>query len=161
MREIRSFFVCSLALFTLVFAMTTLAEPSEPRVVAALDDVTISAKDLKTLHYMQNAHGQLDEWSLRLLARLERGIGPRAHEPILDGRADLQVKKIAVTYALYAKTPELAATLQELADAHGDRLVALQRMVSEGPDRGAYERLDQPVQEIVTALRNWSKKHEN
>ncbi len=30
--------------------------------LASLQATEITARDLKALHYMQNAHGQLDEW---------------------------------------------------------------------------------------------------
>ena len=114
----------------------------------------IDARDLKTLHYMENAHGQLEEWSLRLLSRLELGRGPRDSDPILDGRADLQVKKLAITYASYTKNPQLADALRRLAAAHGQRLAALQSMVAEGPDRERYLALDREVQLIAQQLRS-------
>lgn len=136
------------------------AAAPDQHALASLSGVTITARDLKTLHYMENAHGQLEEWSRRLLSRLEQGMGPREKDPILDGRADLQVQKIAVTYAGYTKTPQLAVTLRQLADAHAKRLAALQRMVDAGADRTRYDSLDAPVQRVVAALNRWSQRHE-
>lgn len=126
-----------------------------------LGAVTITSRDLKTLHYMENAHGQLEEWSRRLLSRLQRGSGPRDQDPILDGRADLQVKKIEVTYAGYTHTPELAEVLRRLAAAHLERLQALQRMVRTGADREQFNELDAPIQQLVGLMQSWSKQHEH
>ncbi len=132
--------------------------PRQPSTAATLDAVAIDARDLKTLHYMENAHGQLEEWSLRLLSRLENGLGPRDDDPILNGRADLQVQKIAITYAGYTRTAPLGARLRDLAEAHQARLDALKRMVAAGPDRSVYENHDAPVQAHVQTLRQWSQK---
>lgn len=126
--------------------------------VTALNAKTITARDLKTLHYMENAHGQLEEWSKRLLSRLENGMGPRGKDPVLDGRADLQVQKIAITYASYTHNDALSDTLRYLAQAHRARLSALQSMVDAGPDRQRFEMLSTPVTELITELRTWSEK---
>lgn len=126
--------------------------------VAALNARPIDARDLKTLHYLENAHGQLEEWSKRLLSRLENGMGPRTKDPVLDGRADLQVQKIQITYASYTKNHALSQSLQHLAQAHRDRLTALQAMVDSGADRNQFDALSTPVNELITDLRTWSKK---
>lgn len=126
--------------------------------VASLKATDITARDLKTLHYVQNAHGQLDEWSFRLLARLQRGDGPRKRDPVFDGRADLQVKKIAVTYAGYTHSEPLRRTLIALVDAHERRLRALQAMLASEVDAEAFKQLDAPVQELFTALHEWSEQ---
>ncbi|NNF15093.1 MAG: hypothetical protein HKN70_00025 [Gammaproteobacteria bacterium] len=126
--------------------------------VAALHAKTINARDLKTLHYMENAHGQLEEWSNRLLSRLENGMGPRGKDPVLDGRADLQVQKIAITYASYTHNDALSETLRHVAQAHRTRLTALQSMVDAGPDRQQFELLSDSVNELITELRTWSEK---
>ncbi len=126
--------------------------------LASLQATEITARDLKALHYMQNAHGQLDEWSFRLLSRLQNGQGPRERDPIFDGRADLQVKKIAVTYAGYTHSEPLRQTLIALADAHEKRLRALQAMTVNEVDAETFNKLNAPVRELVTALREWSEQ---
>lgn len=126
--------------------------------VAALNARPIDARDLKTLHYMENAHGQLEEWTGRLLSRLENGMGPRDKDPVLDGRADLQVQKIAITYASYTTNDALSHALKDLAHAHRIRLTALQTMVETGADRNQIEGLSTPVTELISELRTWSKK---
>ena len=126
--------------------------------LALLNTTEINARDLKTLHYVQNAHGQLDEWSFRLLSRLHTGQGPREKDPILDGRADLQVKKIAVTYAGYTHSPALKEMLAALAGAHEKRLRVLQAMTVSDVDPEKFKKLNAPVQELVAALREWSEK---
>ncbi|NNF52004.1 MAG: hypothetical protein HKN59_06170 [Gammaproteobacteria bacterium] len=126
--------------------------------LASLNATELTARDIKTLHYVQNAHGQLDEWSFRLLSRLKKGQGPREREPILDGRADLQVQKIAVTYAGYTHTDALKETLAALADAHEKRLRVLQAMTVSDVDAERFKKLNAPVQELVAALREWSEK---
>lgn len=126
--------------------------------VASLQATEITARDLKTLHYVQNAHGQLDEWSLRLLSRLYKGEGPRERDPILDGRADLQVRKIAVTYAGYTHSEPLRTTLLALAEAHEKRLRVLQAMTISEFDAGKFSKLNAPVQELVAALQKWSEQ---
>ncbi len=130
--------------------------PSET--VAALNARPIDARDLKTLHYLENAHGQLEEWTSRLLSRLENGMGPRDKDPVLDGRADLQVQKIAITYASYTTNDALSHALKHLAQAHRIRLTALQTMVETGADRNQFEELSTPVTELISELRTWSKK---
>lgn len=134
------------------------SSPSRDALAQALDATTISARDLKTLHYLQNAHGQLEEWSLRLLARLEQGLGPRSNEPIVNGRADLQVQKIAVTYAGYTQNPALSHALRAVADAHKKRLDGLKSMLQGGVSRTTYQELDAPVQSLVATLQSWSEK---
>lgn len=124
---------------------------------SVLVEQPVNARDLKALHYMENAHGQLEEWSLRLLSRIELGMGPREREPILDGRAVLQVRKIAVTYSGFTRTPALAEALEKLAAAHKARLGAVQAMVETGVNRNLYEQLDSEVQDLVGQLRTWSK----
>lgn len=126
--------------------------------LAELNATEITARDLKTLHYMQNAHGQLDEWSFRLISRLRKGEGPRARDPIFDGRADLQVKKIAVTYAGYTHSEPLRQSLIALADAHEKRLRALQAMAASDVDINSFEKLNAPVQQLVAALLEWSER---
>ncbi len=126
--------------------------------LASLNATEITARDLKALHYVQNAHGQLDEWSFRLLSRLHKGQGPRSNDPILDGRADLQVQKIAVTYAGYTHSEPLRRTLLALADAHEKRLRVLQAMSVSEADTESFKKLNAPVQELVAALRLWSEQ---
>ena len=126
--------------------------------LAALDATAIDAKALKTLGYVQNAHGQLDEWSLRLMARMGRGLGPRERDPILDGRADLQVKKIAVTYAGYTDNAALADVLAALATAHGRRLAAVTSMVGNGTDPETFAALNVPIERIRAHLAHWSEQ---
>lgn len=126
--------------------------------LASLNATDITARDLKALHYVQNAHGQLDEWSFRLLSRLHTGQGPRANDPIFDGRADLQVRKIAVTYAGYTKSEPLRRTLIALAGAHEKRLRVLQAMSVSGSDPETFKKLNVPVQELVAELRKWSEQ---
>lgn len=126
--------------------------------LASLNSTQINARDLKALHYVQNAHGQLDEWSFRLLSRLQTGEGPRERDPIFDGRADLQVQKIAVTYAGYTHSAPLRNTLTALADAHEKRLRVLQAMSVSEVDAEKFKKLNAPVQELVAALREWSEK---
>lgn len=117
----------------------------------------LTGRDLKAIHYVENAHGQLEEWSERLLARLERGLGPRDPEPILDGRADLQTAKIRVTYAGYVDSPRLAALFRALAAAHVERLEAVRARLAgaDGSDGAAYRELDARVAELITRIRNW------
>lgn len=134
------------------------ATEAEPAILASLNATELTARDIKTLHYVQNAHGQLDEWSFRLLSRLHTGQGPREREPILDGRADLQVQKIAVTYAGYTHSDALKETLSALADAHEKRLRVLQAMTVSEVDSEKFKKLNAPVQELVAALREWSEK---
>lgn len=126
--------------------------------VASLNATEITARDLKALHYVQNAHGQLDEWSFRLLSRLHSGEGPRANDPIFDGRADLQVQKIAVTYAGYTKSEPLRRALIALAGAHEKRLRVLQAMSVSEADPETFKKLNAPVQELVAELRKWSEQ---
>lgn len=126
--------------------------------LASLNATAITARDIKTLHYVQNAHGQLDEWSFRLLSRLHSGQGPREGDPIFDGRADLQVQKIAVTYAGYTRSAPLRNTLTALADAHEKRLRVLQAMTLSEVDAEKFRKLNAPVQELVAALRKWSEQ---
>ncbi|NND61085.1 MAG: hypothetical protein HKN49_12540 [Gammaproteobacteria bacterium] len=126
--------------------------------LASLNATEITARDLKALHYVQNAHGQLNEWSFRLLSRLHSGQGPRSNDPIFDGRADLQVKKIGVTYAGYTHSEPLRRTLAALAEAHAKRLRVLQAMSVSDVDAKSFKKLNAPVQELVTALREWSEK---
>lgn len=123
---------------------------------AALESAHINARDLKTLHYVENAHGQLEEWSGRLFARLKNGLGPREPDPMLDGRADLQVQKISVTYAGYTHTEPLARLLRELADAEQRRVDAVRKMIDEGPNEAAWAAVNAPVQHIVNFIRDWS-----
>lgn len=134
------------------------AADGETTVVASLGATAITSRDLKTLHYVQNAHGQLEEWSFRLLSRLQKGEGPRQRDPIFDGRADLQVQKIAVTYAGYTHSEPLRETLIALADAHEKRLRVLQAMTVSEVDANTFKKLNAPVQELVAALREWSEQ---
>lgn len=125
---------------------------------AQLSVEPVTARDLKTLQYMENAHGQLEEWTSRLFARLKRDLGPRQGEPVLDGRADLQVQKISVTYAGYTHNDALARLLRELADAEQRRVDTVRRMIREGPDEAAWAAADAPVQQIVKFIRDWSER---
>ena len=159
--------MCSTLLLSGLFCISANAATSHPTVgnsansadtVAALNELAIDARDLKTLHYLENAHGQLEEWSNRLLSRLENGMGPRNKEPVLDGRADLQVQKIAITYASYTKNDVLSQALQHLAQAHRTRLTALQTMVETGANRNEFDELSTPVIQLINELRTWSKK---
>lgn len=127
-------------------------------VLAELSAAEITAKDVKTLHYVENAHGQLDEFCARLLHRLDRGLGPRESDPVLDGRADLQVKKISVTYAGYTKTKPLANALAQLADAHQRRLDYVKTTLDGEVDWQRYAELNEPVQALMNELRKWSNK---
>lgn len=130
--------------------------PEDP--CAALHATTIDARDLKTLQYVENAHGQLEEWASRLYARLNNDMGPRARDPVLDGRADLQVDKLRVTYAGYTHNDALARVLRKLAVAEKRRLDTVRAMIETGPDDDAWSAVDAPVQEIVAAIRNWSER---
>ena len=124
----------------------------------ALTDKRISARDLKTLDYVENAHGQLEEWTGRLYHRLENGLGPREHDPLLDGRADLQVQKISVTYAGYTHNAALADVLHELSAAEQKRLDAVRRMIDDGIDEKAWRDLSEPVHRYMTFLREWREQ---
>ena len=118
-------------------------------------DAAITARDLKAIHYVENAHGQLEEFHLRLSSRLREGLGPRPADPVLDGRADLQAQKIRITYAGYAEDPRLKAALRELADAHQRRLEALRaRLAGHAADTEDTE-LDERIRELARQIRNW------
>lgn len=154
-----------------VSAGAAAAPPPEP--------TSIHPYDLKLIGYVENAHGQLDEFVARLLARLERDLGPREREPITDGRADLQVAKIRVTYAGRTKSPELAALFHQLADAHEARLARVRERLAAatgpaqpvGPPAGqaasaapavapdlaslSDDELDARVAHLISRVRNW------
>jgi len=146
----------------LLLLLSPLAESSDfvpgTDPVADLATVPVTARDLKTLQYMENAHGQLEEWTSRLFARLKNGVGPRAPDPMLDGRADLQVQKISVTYAGYTHNEALARVLRELAEVEQRRVDAVREMIREGPDESAWAAADAPVQQIVQFIRDWSER---
>jgi hypothetical protein len=146
----------------LLFLLVPLAEGSD--VVTGADSradlaaAPVTARDLKTLQYMENAHGQLEEWTSRLFSRLQNQLGPRAPDPMLDGRADLQVQKISVTYAGYTQTEPLARLLRDLADAEQRRVDTVRAMIREGPDESAWAAANAPVQQLVQFIRDWSDR---
>ena len=143
--------------FAMTFAVVGLAQAGDKNtVLAALSKAEITGRDVKTVHYVENAHGQLDEFCERLLHRLERGLGPRDKDPVLDGRADLQVKKISVTYAGYTRSEPLANALAELAEAHQRRLDYVKTTIDGEVDWQRYAELDEPVQTLIRHIRTWS-----
>ncbi len=110
-----------------IVAAVALAAPEPTRAAEPVaDESALASRHLKAIRYVENAHSQLEEFTDRLLARLERGLGARPSDPILDGRAELQTAKIRVTYAGYVKQDELAALFRELSAAHARRLELLQ-----------------------------------
>ncbi|MBT8143804.1 MAG: hypothetical protein KJO55_03825 [Gammaproteobacteria bacterium] len=127
------------------------------RIAMVLQSADLSAKDLKTIHYIENAHGQLDEWADRLVARLERGLGPRQSDPMLDGRARFQIKKLRITYAGYTHSPELVEAINVLADAHERRLNALDTMLRYGVDQTRYRAVSAEVESVIRGIRSWRK----
>lgn len=155
-RVTTTFFITLLLAAGFVPATAALQDTND--MLAELGAAEVSAKDIKTLHYVENAHSQLDEFCQRLLHRLDRGLGPRDSEPVLDGRADLQVKKISVTYAGYTKTKPLANALAQLADAHQRRLDYVKTALDGEVDWQRYAEFDENVQVLMTELRKWSNK---
>lgn len=127
------------------------------RIAMLMQTASLDAKDLKTIQYVENAHGQLDEWADRLVARLERGLGPRHSDPVLDGSARFQIKKLRITYAGYAHSPELVEAINALADAHEKRLDALDTMLSEGVDDARYRAVSGQVDHVIHGIRSWRK----
>lgn len=136
-----------------------LSTPAAPAAAAASGEAgPVSGHDLKAIHYVENAHGQLEEWTDRLLARLDRGLGARASEPILDGRADLQTAKIRVTYAGYVDSEPLAGLFRELSRAHTERLDMVRARLggAGGPaHEAAYRDADARVDELINRIRDW------
>ncbi len=136
-----------------------LSPPAAPAAAAASGEAgPITGHDLKAIHYVENAHGQLEEWTDRLLARLDRGLGAREPEPILDGRAALQTAKIRVTYAGYVDSERLAALFRELSEAHDARLEAVRARLAGADDeahRALHRELDARVDELITRIRDW------
>lgn len=145
--------VLTLAFLFASFGIAT----ADDTVVAALSKAEITGRDVKTIHYVENAHGQLDEFCERLLHRLDKGLGPREPDPVLDGRADLQVLKISVTYAGYTRSEPLAKVLTALAEAHQRRLDYVKSTVEGEVDWQRYAELDAPVQQLIKHIRTWSK----
>lgn len=143
----------------LSFLLTTHAiagvEAVDVAATVATKTTGTTARDLKTIGYVENAHGQLDEWARRLLARTERGLGPREREPLLDGRARLQVAKLRVTYAGYTHSASLAAAIHALADAHEARLMQLEKSLAGAADPQAVAVTSDIIDGAIAKIRNW------
>lgn len=142
-----------LALLIVGTAPAGTQQPQRP--VIELQTSQLTAKDLKTIQYVENAHGQLDEWADRFVARLKRGLGPRERDPILDGRARFQVEKLRVTYAGYTSNPELTKAIKLLAIAHERRLHVVDSMRHYGIDRERYLTVSAEVDGVMGAIRTW------
>lgn len=163
--QTRSPFVGALVVATALAAGLFALSSAAVAAAAGADGTCASptGHDLKAIGYVENAHGQLEEWRDRLAARLERGLGPRDPEPILDGRAALQTAKIAITYAGYVDSEPLAELLEELAAAHIARLVALRVRLEDADRAGAspearaatYLELDARIDELMSRVRDW------
>lgn len=126
--------------------------------LAMLSETPRTAHDLKAVTYIENAHSQLDEWGNRLVARLERGIGPRQSDPLVDGRARFQVKKLRVTYNRYAHSGALKKAINALADAHAARLDALDAMLNTNvADTTRFAEATATVNQRIREIRNWSQ----
>lgn len=132
------------------------ATSSDPDgVSAALRTSVLTARDLKTLHYVENAHSQLELWATRLIARLEMGLAPRQNDPMLDGRAYFEVQKLRHTYAGTTRSPALASAIRQLADRHERRLAEIQGMMRFGVDRAAFASTSHEVGHVIDAIRDW------
>lgn len=126
------------------------------RIETELKATQRNARDLKAVGYVENAHGQLDEWTNRLVSRLELGVGPRKSDPIIDGRSSLQVSKLRITYAGYAKSPAVIGAIYALADAHERRLALAGQMLDSRVDRDSYAALSQDIEHLIQIIRTWS-----
>ncbi|NNF60520.1 MAG: hypothetical protein HKO55_03375 [Gammaproteobacteria bacterium] len=147
-------FLLALLLMPASFAS---AGPLHP-VAASLQAAGIDARDLKAIGYVENAHGQIDEWSDRIIARLQQGMDARGNSPIVDGRARFQVQKLRVTYAGYTRNKALIDAINLLAAAHERRLDAVDEMLRSGVDEQRYEATSDEVDELIAAIRNWRSK---
>lgn len=151
--------ISTAALVLLITCAAPASDTPEPahRIAMVMQKANLDAKDLKTMQYVENAHGQLDEWADRLVARLQSGLGPRQADPMLDGRARFQVKKLRITYAGYAHSPELIEAINVLADAHEQRLNALDTMLRYGVDQARYRAVSGEVDKVIRGIRSWRK----
>ncbi len=110
------------------------ASAAEPVSITGLSLPVIVAADEKTADYAVRIHQQLERWGDNLVARLERGDTIRRADPILDGRYDLYIQKLRLTYAASVNSTELAAAIRRLADRHEQRRRCLEDMLHTGVD---------------------------
>lgn len=113
----------------------------------------LTAQDLQAITYVENMHTQLDRWAETLLVRLETGLAPKSCDPMLDGRAFFQVRKMQATYSAYPRSPALAQAIRLLAERHGQRLTELEAMLRYGADRDAFMAASAGVGEVIDAIR--------
>jgi hypothetical protein len=140
------------------------APPCEPS--TALDGIDLDAlraapltrDDLKAFRRIENAHGQIQEWTAMLAARLRAGERPRQPDPALDGRAAGQIARMQEIYAGTAATPIVTRAFGALADADRARLRALSEMTTSVFDPTRYHCLDAAVSRIWEAILTWRKK---
>lgn len=104
----------------------------------SLSATELTPRDIAAIGYVENMHAQLEHWADSLITRLERGLGPRRTDPMLDGRAHFQVKKLRLTYPGYSQSPSLAKAIVLLAERHEQRLVQIEAMMRYGVNRKAY-----------------------
>jgi hypothetical protein len=112
-----------------------------------------SALDQRAYDVAEGANDKLDAWCKEALQRRARDEELRVDDPILDGRAGLEVERLRLTAIPLAESRQLVELLTELADAHAERLAVLRRVGRHKPKR--YAETDRRVKELAFGLRRW------
>jgi hypothetical protein len=112
-----------------------------------------SALDQRAYDVAEGAGDRLDAWCKEALKRRDRGEELPIDDPVLDGRAGLEVERIRLTALPLAESRELIVLLRALADAHEARLAVLRLPGRHKPKR--YVKTDSEVKELAFGLRRW------
>jgi hypothetical protein len=112
-----------------------------------------SALDRRAYDVAEAAGDKLETWCKEAVRHRERGEELAVDDPVLDGRAGLEVERIRLTAVPLAESAELVSLLGALADAQEARLAVVRAPGRYKPQR--YVRTDRKVQELAFGLRRW------
>lgn len=146
-------FARTVSLLALPLAIAGCSAAEAPRANRTLRRVPLtSSADLEAYDIADAAGDQLRTWCSAALKVREEGESLAADDPIVDGRAAVEVERLhAASQA--AEGGELAASLTALALAHEERLAVLAAGRKFAAKR--YLRADRKVTELAFGLRRW------
>jgi len=137
----------------LVLAGCSLSNPA-PDANRALRAVSLTSEaDSEASAIADSAHHQLESWCQEAIEIRELGDPLPEDSPLLDGRADAEVLRIADDALALAESPELIDVLEQLAAAYADRLAVFRR-----PGKFAVKKqlqAERRVAELGFGLRRW------